>query len=57
MFELDYCTTILHPDYRTLRGCSTHEKLMCHQCIRERLKTMHHLSATKDGESQKKTND
>ncbi|CAF1391214.1 unnamed protein product [Rotaria sordida] len=57
MLELDsrhYCATILHPDYRTLRGCSTHEKLMCHQFIREQLKNMHQQSINKDGESQKK---
>ncbi|CAF3901464.1 unnamed protein product [Rotaria sp. Silwood1] len=56
MLELDsrhYCATILHPDYRTLRGCSTHEKMMCHQFIREKLKNMHQPSIKIDSESQK----
>lgn len=54
MLELDsrhYCATILHPDYRSLRGCSTHVKLECHQYIREKLKSMHQQSVNKDGES------
>ncbi|CAF3384045.1 unnamed protein product [Rotaria sp. Silwood2] len=41
MVDLDvrhYSATLLHPDYRSLRGCSNEEKMECHNYIREQLK-------------------
>jgi hypothetical protein len=41
MVDLDvrhYAATLLHPDYRTLRGCSNDEKSECHNYIRQQLK-------------------
>jgi hypothetical protein len=41
MVDLDvrhYVATLLHPDYRSLRGCSNDEKVECHNYIRQQLK-------------------
>ena len=57
MFELDirhYCATLLHPDYRTLRGCTNDEKVACHQYIRERLKIISQESINNDEPQKKK---
>ena len=57
MLELDsrhYCATLLHPDYRSLRGCSIREKLECHQEIRHKLKNMHQQKINKGDESSPK---
>ena len=57
MLELDsrhYFATLLHPDYRSLRGCSIREKLVCHQEIRHKLKNMHQQIINKGGESSPK---
>ncbi|CAF2091379.1 unnamed protein product [Rotaria magnacalcarata] len=56
MLDLDhryYCATILHPDYRTLRGCSTEEKVACYRYIREQLKIMNEETSNNDVELQK----
>ncbi|CAF2133192.1 unnamed protein product [Rotaria magnacalcarata] len=56
MLDLDhryYCATILHPDYRTLRGCSTEEKMACYRYIREQLKIMNEETINNDIELQK----
>ena len=41
MIQLDvrhYTATLLHPDYRSLKGCSNDERVACHNYIREQLK-------------------
>ena len=40
MFDLDiqhYCSTLLHPKYRSLKGCSDNEHSQCYKFIREQL--------------------
>ena len=40
MFDLDirhYCSTLLHPKYRSLKGCSDNERSQCYKFIREQL--------------------
>ena len=40
MFTLDvrhYCSTLLHPKYRSLKGCNENERSQCHKYIREQL--------------------
>lgn len=41
MVDLDirhYCATLLHPDYRCLKGCRNDERIECHNYVREQLK-------------------
>jgi hypothetical protein len=41
MVDLDirhYCATLLHPDYRCLKGCTNDERVECYNYVREQLK-------------------
>ncbi|CAF4106232.1 unnamed protein product, partial [Rotaria sordida] len=40
MVDLDirhYCATLLHPNYRSLKGCTNGERVECHNYVREQL--------------------
>jgi hypothetical protein len=40
MVDLDirhYCATLLHPDYRSLKGCTNEERIECYAYVREQL--------------------
>ena len=41
MVDLDirhYCATLLHPDYRSLKGCTNGERIECRSYVREQMK-------------------
>ena len=47
MFNLDirhYCGTLLHPKYRSLKGCSEHDRSQCYKYIREQLNFIRSLT-------------
>ncbi|CAF1358132.1 unnamed protein product [Adineta ricciae] len=39
-----YCATMLHPKYRSLRGCSNEERFQCQQYIRQQLQIFRNAS-------------
>ena len=54
MFILDvrhYCSTLLHPKYRLLKGCNENERAQCHKFIREQLKILRSSAAESVRES------
>ena len=41
MVDLDirhYCATLIHPDYRGLKGCTNGERIECRSYVREQMK-------------------
>jgi hypothetical protein len=57
MIDLDirhYCASLLHPDYRTLRGCSNDERLACHNYIRKQMKLIGKEHNSNENEEQKR---
>jgi hypothetical protein len=54
MFTLDvrhYCSTVLHPKYRSLKGCSENERSQCHRYVREQLKIIRSSASDSSRES------
>jgi hypothetical protein len=41
-----YCATMLHPKYRSLKGCTEEERLKCQDYIREQLQVIRETSTT-----------
>ena len=59
MIQLDvrhYTATLLHPDYRSLKGCSNDERVACHNYIREQLKLIAKQNNDNYNETRKKKN-
>jgi hypothetical protein len=56
MIDLDirhYCATLLHPDYRSLKGCTNDERVECHNYVREQLKLIEKEQNNNNNEIQK----
>jgi hypothetical protein len=56
MVDLDirhYCATLLHPDYRSLKGCTNDERVECHNYVREQLKLIEKKQKNNNNEMQK----
>ena len=54
MFTLDirhYCSTLLHPKYRSLKGCTEYERSQCHKYIREQLNMIRSSTTTLNQET------